>query len=173
MPKRAPKPRPLNPKQQRFVDEFCVDLNATQAYIRAGYAPKAAAVNASILIRNNKIASAIAERKAQQLEKNDLSAVRILEELRRLATVDVRSFLRPDGILKPMSEWTPEQGAAVSSMEVIIKNAAAGDGITDTIHKFKLWDKPRSLEMLAKHFALLTEQMQHRGEVIFRWEGEA
>jgi hypothetical protein len=42
-------------------------------------------------------------------------------------------------------------------MEVIIKNAEAGDGVTDRVHKFKVWDKTRSLEMLAKHFALLTD----------------
>jgi hypothetical protein len=50
-----------------------------------------------------------------------------------------------------------EQGAALAGFEVLIKNAKAGDGITDTIYKFKLWDKVRALEVLAKHFALLTD----------------
>jgi phage terminase small subunit len=154
---------PLTDKQARFVSEYLVDLNATQAAIRAGYSEKTATAIGCENLRKPDIAAAIAEQKAQQLGTAGLSAVRILEELRRLATVDVRSFFQPDGSLKPMNEWTPEQGAAVSSMEVIIKNAEAGDGITDRIHKFKLWDKPRSLEMLAKHFALLTEQMQVKG----------
>ena len=172
MPKRPAGASPLNDRQTRFVEEYLVDLNATQAAIRAGYSVKAAGKIGHENLRKPEIASEVERRKAQQLDTADLSAVRILEELRRLATVDVRSFFQSDGSLKPMAEWTPEQGAAVSSMEVIIKNAEAGDGITDRIHKFRLWDKPRSLEMLAKHFALLTEQMQVKGEVVYRWEGE-
>jgi len=48
----------------------------------------------------------------------------------------------------------------VAGFEVLIKNAAAGDGVTDLIHKFRLWDKLRALEMLAKHYALLTDVMR-------------
>jgi hypothetical protein len=44
----------------------------------------------------------------------------------------------------------------------MVKNAAAGDGKTDVIHKVKLWDKVRALELLAKHFALLVERTEHR-----------
>ena len=45
-------------------------------------------------------------------------------------------------------------------LEVIIKNAKAGDGITDTVHKFKLWDKVRALETLAKDFGLLKDRVE-------------
>jgi hypothetical protein len=52
---------------------------------------------------------------------------------------------------------------------VLVKNTKAGDGQQDTIHKFRLWDKTRALEMLAKHFALLTERVDLSGEVAIRW----
>lgn len=149
--------KPLNLRQARFVEEYLVDLNATQAAIRAGYkAATANKVGPRLLVQVG-IAEAIAARQARQLAKSDLSATRILEELRRLALVDIRSFFHEDGRLKLPHELTAEQGACVSSFEVLIKNAEAGDGVTDTIHKFKLWSKDKALENLAKHFALLTE----------------
>lgn len=150
----------LTPKQQRFVAEYLVDLNATQAAIRCGYSAKTAKQQGSRLLTNADIAAAVAAGKGQQLETADLSAARVLEELRRLAFLDMRTFYDAAGNLKPISELTAEQGAALASFEVIKKNAQAGDGVIDTVHKFKVWDKTRALEMLAKHYALLTEVLQ-------------
>jgi uncharacterized protein (DUF2267 family) len=48
----------------------------------------------------------------------------------------------------------------LAGLEVIIKNARTGDGVTDTIHKIKLWDKTRALEALAKHFGLVRERLE-------------
>lgn len=159
----------LTPKQERFVAEYLIDLNAKQAAIRAGYSAKTAEQQGSRLLRNAEVAHAVQAGKSRQLEHADLSAVRILEEIRRIATVDTRAFFDERGNLKPISELTPEQGAALAGIEVIIKNAKAGDGVTDTIHKIKLWDKPRVLEMAAKHFGLLKENVQHTGEIRISW----
>jgi hypothetical protein len=78
-------------------------------------------------------------------------------------TLHIRSFFDGDGNLKPIQDLTEEQGAVLASLEVIIKNAKAGDGVTDTVHKFKLWDKTRALEALAKHFGLVTERLEVSG----------
>jgi phage terminase small subunit len=83
--------------------------------------------------------------------------------------VDMRSFFDEAGNLIPVSQLTPEQGSALASFEVIKKNAAAGDGVIDTVHKFKVWDKTRSLEQLAKHFGLLTEKIEHSGGLAVKW----
>jgi hypothetical protein len=69
----------------------------------------------------------------------------------------VRDYWTTDGSAKHPNALAVEQGAALAGFEVLIKNAKAGDGITDTIYEFKLWDKVRALELLAKHFALLTD----------------
>jgi phage terminase small subunit len=98
--------------------------------------------------------------KAKQLDRVELTAARVLEELRRLAFADLRSFFDAAGNLKPIATWTPEQGSQVSSFEIVKKNLVAGDGLIDTVHKFKGWDKVRSLEMLAKHFRLLVERVE-------------
>lgn len=162
----------MNPKQQRFVAEYLIDLNATQAAIRSGYSKKTAASQAFDLLRKPEIAAAIEAGKAKQLAHADLSAARVLEEMRRLAFLDTRSFFYDDGNLKPMSELSEEQGAALAGVEVIIKNAKAGDGVTDEIHKIKLWDKPRTLEMLAKHFGLLKETVDVQGGLTIAWDDE-
>lgn len=150
----------LNPKQQRFVAEYLVDLNATQAAIRAGYSEDTAGSIGGENLQKPEIAAAIAEGKAKQLKSTDISATRVLEELRRLAFIDMRGYYDDLGNLKPIQELSDDQGAALAGMEVIIKNAEAGDGVTDRIHKFKVWDKTRALEMLAKHFKLLTDVMK-------------
>lgn len=56
----------LTDKQQRFVDEYLIDLNATQAYIRAGFSAKLANINAVKLLQNTTIAKAIAEAQAKR-----------------------------------------------------------------------------------------------------------
>ena len=158
---RAPE-NTLTAKQARFVAEYLVDLNATQAAIRAGYSRKTAEQQAYQLLQKTSVATAITAGKARQLDTAELSAARVLEELRRLALVDARSFWDAEGRLKKPSELTADQGAALGGFEVLIKNAKAGDGQTDEIHKIKLWDKTRALELLAKHFKLLTEVHEHR-----------
>jgi hypothetical protein len=47
-----------------------------------------------------------------------------------------------------------------------------GDGTQEDVVEVRLWDKLRALEMLAKHFALLTEPLEHGGEVVFRWQSD-
>lgn len=150
----------LSAKHARFVAEYLIDLNATAAYRRTyGAAVKDADVSGPRLLGNVGIAAAIAVGRARQLAENELTAARVLEELRRVAFANVRDYFDKQGDAKHPHELTAEQGAALAGFEVLIKNAKAGDGVTDTIHKFKLWDKVHSLELLAKHFALLVERV--------------
>ena len=160
----------LNPKHARFVQEYLIDLNATQAAIRAGYSQHTAKVTGSRLLTKADIASAVAAGAARQLASADLTATRTLEEIRRLAFSDVRALVTETGNLRGLHELTPEQSAAIASVEVIIKNAAAGDDHTDTVYKIRQWDKPKALEMLAKHFALLTERVDVGGGLTISWQ---
>lgn len=153
----------MNAKQARFVAEYLIDLNATQAAIRAGYSEKTAGSQGFDLLKKPEIAQAVAAGQAKHITTADLTASRVLEEMRRLSFLDLRSLFDDHGNIKPIHELTPEQGACLASVEVVKKNLAAGDGQTDTVHKLKVWDKVRSLEMLAKHFGLLVDKMEHSG----------
>lgn len=151
------KPPALTAKQARFVAEYLVDLNATQAAIRAGFPKKAASSVGYEYLRKPQIAAAVSAGKATQISRAELSASRVLEEMRRLAFADIRQLFDEKGNLRPIHSLAEEDAAAIAGMEVIIKNAKAGDGVTDTVHKVKLTDKTRALEMLGKHFKLLTD----------------
>lgn len=161
-----PMPRDANgltPKQALFVAEYRKDLNATQAAIRAGYAPNAAQEQSSKLLSNPIVASAVADLTQKQLDRADLTASRTLEAIRRPMVADVRKLFNADGSLKAITALEDDEAALIAGFEVIVKNAQAGDGHTDTVHKIKIVDRARYVEMAAKHFKLLTDVMEHKG----------
>lgn len=159
----------LTPKQQRFVEEYLVDLNATAAYKRAGYACKndnAAAASASALLRNPKIVEAIAARQAKRSEDTGITAARVLQELARLALLDVRGFYRTDGTLKFPRELNDDQAAALASLEVLEEFDGSGENRykIGEVRKVKFWNKPRALQLLAQHLGMLVEKHEHTGK---------
>ena len=147
----------LSPKQQRFVAEYLVDLNATQAAIRAGYSAKTAKNIGHEHLTKPHIRSAIAVGKAKQLEEADITAKEVLQAMARLARVDVQSFYDDAGNPKPIQAWTPAQSAQVSRVETVTRET--GDGTTETVVKLGFWSKEKALDMLGKHFGVLTEQI--------------
>ena len=160
--RRAEHPPGLNQRQARFVAEYLIDLNASAAYVRAGYRARgtnAVKASASRLLTHADVAAAIAAAQAAALGRSQLTATRVLEEMRRLALSDMREYYDAAGNLKTMAQLTAEQGAALSSVESVRKNIDSADGETDTVWRVRLWDKVRALEMLGKHFALLTERV--------------
>lgn len=70
--------RKLTDKQQRFVDEYLVDLNATQAAIRAGYSEKTADSIAVRLVRNCQVAEAIEKAKAKRAKRVEVTADQVI-----------------------------------------------------------------------------------------------
>jgi len=93
-------------------------------------------------------------------KRAELTPVRVLEELRRIALSDLASYYTDDGAFRPFDQLTEDQRSALASCETVIKNAQAGDGITDTVLKIKLHDKLKALEILAKHFHLVDETVK-------------
>lgn len=105
------------------------------------------------------VARLVAEGQAKQLQTAELSAARVLEELRRLAFADPRQLFDARGNLRPINKLSAEDAAWIGGLDVIIANAKAGDGHMDTIHKVKLLDKTKALDLLARHFGLLKERI--------------
>ena len=160
----------LTDKQLLFVAEYLKDLNATQAAIRAGYSVDTAGSQGSRLLTNVEIAEAIAASQSKVIEAAELSAVRTLEEIRRLAFSNAQDLFDTDGNLLPIHKLPRDIAAAIASVEVVKKNLAAGDGQTDTVHKLKVWDKTKALDMLGKHFGLLAERVDLKGDFTYRWD---
>ena len=147
----------LTPRQALFVVEFLKDLNQVQAAIRAGYSADTAQHNAHRLMAVDGIKQAIAAGTAKRITEVEASDENIIRELARCA------FANPG--LKPVEDWTEAELATVVGLEYVVKNAKAGDGITDTVLKVRRADKIRALEALAKIRAMFTEKLEVSGEL--------
>lgn len=121
------------------------------------------------MLANASVRDAIAAGKAKQLDRAGLTAAKVLERIGTLAFQDVRAFFDDAGNLLPVKQLPDGPAACVASFEIIKKNAAAGDGVIDTVHKVRTVDAVKNLEMLAKHFALLKEHVEHSGGITLQW----
>lgn len=83
----------LSPKQARFVEEYLVDLNATQAAIRAGYSAKTASQAGERLLRKVEIATAVQEAKAKRSERTEITQDMVLQRWWQLANVDMNDLV--------------------------------------------------------------------------------
>lgn len=153
---------PLTPKQQRFVREYLIDLNATAAYRRAGYESvgSAAEANASRLMRNDKVAAAIEAAMQAREGRTEITADRVLREVARIALSDVRKLFAADGSLRPVRELDDDAAAALAAVDVV-EDFAGGK----TTKKVRLWDKKGALELLGRHLGLFAEKLKVEAEV--------
>jgi phage terminase small subunit len=158
----AKKSGSLNDRQAAFVREYLVDLNATRAAIRAGYAERSAAAMASELLRNPKVQEAVEAAQKARADRVQLKADDVLVELARLATSDVADAFDEHGALRPLKDMPVGLRRAIASIEVEqlkVDGAAVG-----TVAKVRMWDKPKSLELLSKHLGLLKEKLEVTGK---------
>lgn len=150
----------MNAKHERFIVEYLKDLNASKAYVRAGYAKAGAGQSAEKLLKKPEIKAAIAKAQAKVLEVAQITAQRTIDEMGTLAFSNVADYFDAEGNLLPIHQLPRHVTAAIAQFEVIMKNAAGGDGKIDRVLKVKSWDKTRALEMLGKHFKLLSDVVQ-------------
>lgn len=168
----------LTAKQKRFIDEYLVDLNATQAAIRAGYSKKTAAFIGAENLKKPQIQAEVQRRMAKRQERTEVTQDRVVEELARLAfanaadfvTVRERKIETADGsvvvdsaVVKYTSELTVDQQAAIAG----IKQGANGV-------ELKLCDKLKALELLGRHMGMFTDKLdvQAGGNIRFVWGGD-
>lgn len=151
-------------RRQRFVLEYIKDLNATQAAIRAGYAPRSARQQGQRLLSDAAIASQIADATATRMQALEVDADRVLTEIARIAVSDPREMFDADGRLKPPSEWSDDVAAAISGVDV--ETRTIGETVTISIAKVRRADKLRALELLAKYHGLLKERVEHTVGVV-------
>lgn len=154
------KTAPLTPKQARFADEYIIDLNGTQAVIRAGYSHRGADVQAVRLLGDARIAARIAELQKKRSERTEITQDRVLQEVARLAFLDIRRAFKEDGSLKPVSEMDDDTAAAIAGIEV---TEIAGTDL-GVIKKVRLSDKKGSLELLMRHLGMLNDKMKLQGD---------
>lgn len=159
----------LTPKQQRFVKEYLVDLNATQAAIRAGYSAKTAESAGSRLLRNVKVQAAIQQAMADRLKRTEIDADYVLNRLVEIDQMDCIDILTETGELKPISEWPKVWRQFISGFEVSELFAGSGDerAVVGMLKKIKWPDKVKNLELIGRHVTVQAfsdkTKMEHSG----------
>ncbi len=143
----------LNPKQAAFVREYLVDLNATQAAIRAGYSKKTAGVQGHELLKKPEIAAAVAAKGKSAADRAGATAEEILRELGRIGFSDAGQILDERGNCRTLNEMPEDIRRCISSVRF------SGDGGTEV----KFWPKNQALELLGKYRAMWTEKTELSG----------
>lgn len=154
----------LNNRQRRFIDEYLIDLNATQAAIRAGYSRKTASEQSFSLLRKPQIQHAIQLKQKELANQAGVTRQRIIAELAKVAFCDTRKLFNDNGTLKPLTEIDDDTAGALAMVES--SEFSPGDGAGQALaitRKIKLWDKLSALEKLIKHLGLNAEPKPESG----------
>jgi phage terminase small subunit len=150
----------LTPKQQRFADEYLIDLNQTQAAIRAGYSVKTATEQASRLLTNVNISAYISERMAEHSARTGVNQERIIRELARIAFLDPTQLVNMDSA-EILADTSVDDRAAIASVKV---KTMSGD-VEMIEREVKFADKIKALELLGKRYAMWTDKVNLEGEL--------
>jgi phage terminase small subunit len=168
----------LTPKQQRFVDEYLLDLNATQAAIRAGYSAKTAGAVGHENLRKPEIADAIAGAQQKRSARTEITQDMVLRELAKIGFADMRKLLRWTGNLPKMDVEKAEETGEVSIScanfvqlfdsdelpEDIVGAVAEISQTKDGALKVKLHDKQAALVNIGRHLGMFKDRVEHTGK---------
>jgi phage terminase small subunit len=151
--------RTMTPKQDRFVAEYLANgLNATQAAVAAGYSDKTAQQQGSRLLLNTEVAAAVAGKTNQMMDKLEITADMVLQEIGKLAFFDPGKLFNSDGSMKQISEIDDRSRASLAGFDVCELFEGSGDQkhAYGLLKKVKFVDKTRNLEMLGRYFKMFT-----------------
>ena len=142
----------MTPKQEMFCREFLIDLNGTQAAIRAGYSAKTANRIATENLSKPDIKRRIEELKQQRQEAIGVDASYVLQRLIDIDQMDARDILNDDGSVKPIYDWPDVWRQSISGVDLMeISNS---ENVAATLKKIKWPDKIKNLELLGRHVSV-------------------
>lgn len=145
----------LTPKQKRFIAEYLVDLNATQAAGRAGY--KDPNIGRQLITKNN-VAEAIRKAMADREERTGVTQDWVVQELYKIAHADRGGIAKVVGgvrvVLTDTDELDDEQRAALVGVE----ETKFGIKVTTC-------DKLKALELLGRHLGMFTDKQEISGSI--------
>lgn len=146
----------MTKKQDRFVLEYLIDLNATQAAIRAGYSPATANEQGARLLANVSVRAAIDKAIAERSRRTGVNSDRVVMELAKIAFVNANDVIDAEtATIKPGA--AREDTAAIQSVKV---KTFGEDGLEREI---RMADKLKALELLGKHLGMFKEKVELSG----------
>ena len=145
----------LSAKRQRFIDEYCVDFNGTQAAIRAGYSVNSAAIQAARLLINDNVKKALDEKRLEIAEESKLKVSDVIDELKRIAFSDITqltSFNNSKAKVKSSRKLSEDARKVIASV------SQTQAGLTVKLH-----DKVKALELLGRYLNIFTDRVEVDG----------
>lgn len=155
----------LTPKQARFVAEFLVDSNATQAAVRAGYSPRSAHVQGAHNLTVPSIRAAVDAATQKRVEKLGIKGEKVLAELALFAHSDPADCFDQTGVFLPIPKMPEHMRRAIKSFEIEELYEADSEGqryAAGRTVKVSFWPKDRGLELLGKNQKLFVDVKEHR-----------
>lgn len=153
----------ITPKQKKFCDEYIIDLNSTQAAVRAGYSEKTAMEQGYQLLQKTSVKEYIAQCMVDRAERVQIKQDDVLRELITIAMTNITDFVtikaNDEGqkivdILET-AKMDPSKVAAISE----IRQTKEG------FISIKMCDKLKALELLGRHLGMFTEKIEHSGSI--------
>ena len=141
----------LTAKQEMFCLEYLIDLNATQAAIRAGYSEKTAHSIGNENLIKPLIQETIAKLKADRCDSVSVNAKYVLDRLLEIDQLDVIDILDNTGNVKAIRDWPKSWRTSISGLDV---QDMLSDDTDSIIKKIKWPDKLRNIELLGKHVSI-------------------
>lgn len=156
----------LSDMQRRYVDELMSDpdRNQTNAALRAGYSPKTAKTQASMLMDNPKVVAAISAKEDELSKVTGITPARIMRELEKIGFANLQDFatLTEDG--GSIRDLPRDIVAAISEYNV---ESTEGRGIKTSKAKIRLSDKRTALIDMGKQIGMWKQQVEHSGSINF------
>lgn len=157
--------RKLTAKQKRFVEEYLIDLNATQAAIRAGYSPRSAKQYADAMLAKPHIAAAVAAAKAARSERTEVTVDYVLQRMVEIDQMDVLDIMNDDMSLKAVSQWPKVWRQYLSGFDLseLFEGRSDEREMVGILKKIRWPDKVKNLELLGKHVGMFKDRVEHSG----------
>lgn len=146
----------LTPKQEKFCQEYLIDLNATQAAIRAGYRENTAKSVGSENLTKPDIQTRLKVLMDARAKRTEVTADRVLKEYARIAFFDIRKIYDDQGNLKNIWELDDDAAAGVVGIDHYVEKSE-GEPLGKTT-KIKIADKKGALDSIGRHLGMFTDK---------------
>ena len=149
----------LTDKQKKFCDEYLIDLNATQAAIRAGYSKKTAQVISTENLSKPIIKDYIKKKQDELQKRSEVTVDRVVKELALIAFQDPRRMFRGNTLID-LDDMEEDVARVLAEVTVTKERTQDGDANVTELVKLKVYDKTKALDMLMKHLGGYTEKIE-------------
>ncbi|MDX9816887.1 MAG: terminase small subunit [Smithellaceae bacterium] len=160
----------ITDRMKKFVDEYLIDFNATQAAIRAGYSPDTANEQGSQLLARPDIRELVAEGQKEIMERTQTFQDDAVDELKVVGFSNLADFLtvKDGGIVeqKPFNELTKEQTKCIKKIKQTVRSSHSADGTIlhqTAVIEIELHDKLKALELLGRHLGMFNDTLRLEG----------